>query len=318
MRSRLLNTIRDRRQILPILRLPTTIFPDQCFSLSVDPPGDERLYNVLSPEQLHEVWADHGGRVVTLAWGASIGVELRLLDDAAARDAPFPTPLGVSHAIGGQRLQLLELIGERSSAGSRLGLVTPLDDEDATADGAQLHNEAAVARKLLDSAPTPIELTPCTLDEELGLTVCDPRCHPLWLYQAQVPDGDAELSLWLARRKPTGRPLLSAPATCLPPAHRCGSAPTQCWKHRRAASWPYAQAARLSLTTALRSHLLACTDPLKRMRDCVDAMRLLADPRHARSPDFAKFTVVWDTAESGGCELAPPVATIDWAKHAHK
>ena len=41
------------------------------------------------------------------------------------------------------------------------------------------------------------------------------------------------------------------------------------------------------------------------MRDCVDAMRLLADPRHARSPDFAKFTVVWDTAESGGHLFVP-------------
>ena len=64
-------------------------------------------------------------------------------------------------------------------------------------------------------------------------------------------------------------------------------------------------------------HLLACTDPLKRMRDCVDAMRLLADPRQPQ-PTYAKFQVVWDTAESGGCELAPPVATIDWAKNAHK
>ena len=53
------------------------------------------------------------------------------------------------------------------------------------------------------------------------------------------------------------------------------------------------------------------------MRDCVDAMRLLADPRQPQ-PTYAKFQVVWDTAESGGCELAPPVATIDWAKNAHK
>ena len=63
--------------------------------------------------------------------------------------------------------------------------------------------------------------------------------------------------------------------------------------------------------------MLACTDPLKRMRDCVDAMRLLADPRRPQ-PTYAKFQIVWDTAESGGCELAPPVATIDWARNAHK
>ena len=34
-------------------------------------------------------------------------------------------------------------------------------------------------------------------------------------------------------------------------------------------------AARLPLTTQLRLHLLACTCPVKRTRDLVDAMRLL-------------------------------------------
>ena len=263
------------RHTLPILRLPTTLFPHQCFSLSLEPPEHERRYNVLTPQQLQEAWK-HGGRLAALAWGSSIGVELQLLDDTEARAAaPLPTPPGVAHAVGGRRLRLFELLDERSDSGSRIGVVAPLDDDGGTsaAEAAPLRAEADAARSLLHTAATPIELSPCTLDEELLLSVCDPRCHPLWRSQVAPPDDEAELSLWLA--------------------------------------------ARLSLTTALRSHLLGCTDPLKRMRDCVDAMSLLADPRQLQ-PTYAKFQVVWDTAESGGCELAPPVATIDWAKNAHK
>ena len=276
LQRRALSTLTDRRQILPILRLPTTLFPSQCFSIALDPPEHERRYNVLTPAQMHEAWSDHGGRFATLAWGMSVGVELKLLDDAAARDsdAPVPTPPGIAHAVGGRRLQLLQLLEERSASGCRLGLVEPLDDAADASEAARLRSKAEAARKLLGGgAATPIELSLCTLDEELRLGVCDPRAHPLWRSQAAPPRDDAALSLWLA--------------------------------------------ARLSLTTALRGHLLACTDPLKRMRDCVDAMRLLANPRQPKPP-FAKFQVVWDTAESGGCELEPPVPTIDWAKHDHK
>ena len=104
-----------------------------------------------------------------------------------------------------------------------------------------------------------------------------------------------------------------SPAVALavtPPRSR-GAAP------RDAAALSLWLAARLSLTTSLRLHLLALTDPLKRMRDCVDAMRLLAEPR-APARRYAKFQVVWDTAEAGGCELSPPVPTVDWARNAHK
>ena len=183
-------------------------------------------------------------------------------------------PPGVAHAVGGRRLQLLSLLDERTPSGGRLGLVAPLDDEPVATssqlshdDARRLRAEATAARDLLENSATPIELTPCTQDEELGLTVCDPRTHPLFRAQAAPPEDDAALSL----------------------------------------------------TTSLRAHLLALTDPLKRMRDVVDAMRMLADPRRTRDPDaFAKFVVVWDTAESGGCELEDPVPTIDWARNAHK
>jgi len=215
-----------RRLTLPILRLPTTLFPHQCFSLSLEPPEHERRYNVLTPPQLREAWSEHGGRLAALAWGSSVGVELQLLqlDDAEAPHVPLPTPPLVHHAVGGRRLRLLELLDERSGAGSRLGWLSPLEDEcidggASAAEAALLHAEADAARALLHSAATPLELSLCTLDEELLLSVCDPRCHPRWRSQQAPPEDPAALSLWLA--------------------------------------------ARLSLTTSLRSHLLACTDPLK-------------------------------------------------------
>ena len=76
----------DRRQILPVLRLPTPLFPAHPLSLAVghEPDADARYYNVLSPAALHETWEAHGGRLVALAWGATVGVELRLLEAEAA------------------------------------------------------------------------------------------------------------------------------------------------------------------------------------------------------------------------------------------
>ena len=77
-------------------------------------------------------------------------------------------------------------------------------------------------------------------------------------------------------------------------------------------------ACRLPLTTALRIHLLSCTCPTKRLRDLVDAMRLLADPAgeyvKVRGKRIrGKLRVVWETAEASGCELAPPRPVVDWA-----
>ena len=156
------------RQTLPILRLPTTLFPHQCFSLSLDPPEHERRFNVVTLLQLQEAWSEHGGRLAALAWGSSVGVELQLLDDAEARDAPLPTPPLVCHAVGGRRLRLFELLDERSNSGSRLGVVTPLEDDGdrtAASEAAPLRAEADAARALLRSAATPLELCLCTLDE---------------------------------------------------------------------------------------------------------------------------------------------------------
>jgi hypothetical protein len=160
------------RRTLPILRLPTTLFPHQCFSLSLESPEHERRYNVLTQQQLQEAWSEHGGRLAALAWGSSVGVELQLLQlgDSEAPDAPLPTPPLVHHAVGGRRLRLFELLDERSGSGSRLGVVSPLDDDDggvgaSAAEAAPLRAEADAARALLHSAATPLELSLCTLDE---------------------------------------------------------------------------------------------------------------------------------------------------------
>ena len=159
-----------RRLTLPILRLPTTLFPHQSFSLSLEPPEHERRYNVLTPPQLQEALSEHGGRLAALAWGSSVGVELQLLQLNDAEAPHLPTPPLVHHAVGGRRLRLLELLDERSGAGSRLGWLSPLDDEcidggASAAEAALLRAEADAARALLHSAATPLELSLCTLDE---------------------------------------------------------------------------------------------------------------------------------------------------------
>ena len=42
----------------------------------------------------------------------------------------------------------------------------------------------------------------CARAELGGGSVCDPRCHPMWLLQAEQPECSTELSLWLAARLP--------------------------------------------------------------------------------------------------------------------
>ena len=79
-------------------------------------------------------------------------------------------------------------------------------------------------------------------------------------------------------------------------------------------------AARLPLTSALRLHLLDCACPLKRMRDVVDAMQLIAgtsragDRYNARRGAMQKMVLEYDTAEASGCEIAPPRPIVAWAR----
>ena len=64
----------------------------------------------------------------------------------------------------------------------------------------------------------------------------------------------------------------------------------------------------LPLTTGLRTSLLGCTSALKRMRDIVDALRLLQEPERAGDRRLRKFNLLWMTAEASGCEVEPPRA----------
>ena len=71
-------------------------------------------------------------------------------------------------------------------------------------------------------------------------------------------------------------------------------------------------ACRLPLTMAFRLHLLRLTCPLKRMRDVVDSLRLLASPQSAEDRRFGKFQLLWQTAEASGCELEAPKCIVHW------
>ena len=51
------------RHTLPILRLPTTLFPHQCFSLSLEPPELERSYSsaiLEAAKRAHRRLSDQG------------------------------------------------------------------------------------------------------------------------------------------------------------------------------------------------------------------------------------------------------------------
>ena len=119
------------------------------------------------------------------------------------------------------RLRLFELLDERSGSGSRLGVVSPLDDDDggggggggaSAAEAAPLRAEADAARTLLHSAATPLELSLCTLDE------ARPALHPLTALASPLPP------LYISPR------LTTAPCSpCLPLTPPLTS---RCWMRR--------------------------------------------------------------------------------------
>ena len=314
---------------LPILRLPTALFPAHPFTFSVKPPTDRRAVGALTPEIAHEIQHAYGRRLAVLADGANVGVASDVLPPSA--DSPVPTPSNMAHMIGGERLQLLSVDGT-TAAGGRLGTFLAMSDDPVTTDDrrrarsnprralcpsspltptlsthrAGLKDEASAAIKLLRLGR--IDLTLCTLDEELELTTCDPRSHPLWASMGAAcppPEEDAAaLSLWLGSRLPLSTAVRRVPSA------------------RAAFPTPLKPASHLILhVTQVRVHLLGCTCPLKRLQDCVDAMRLLAEDGHGgsrydpvRDGRLPKFEIVYDTAEASGCELEPPREIVDWAR----
>lgn len=261
---------------LPILRMPTTIFPGHPISLAALEDDGERKpqRGSITPELVTEISAHHGGRVALVADGLDVGVVVEL-------EHSWADPGMHLHVVGGERVRLVETL-ERTPAGGRLASFESLEDEPLTADMQKaLDDEAVVARALLVSASviddggigalgggSEWELLLCHLDDELyeeheeaGLSCRpNPTAHPHWLAAAQLPaDDPVKLSFWLS--------------------------------------------CRLPMTTALRAHLLGLQSPLKRLRDVVDALRLLSEPSRVAGQRFAKFALVWQTAEASGCEL---------------
>jgi hypothetical protein len=277
---------RGIRRSLPILRLPTPVFPRQCVSLRIIPESDGMFECRPPPGSLSKGLADEiatsfAGQVALLGHGSRTGVLVDIGGAEARRSdslaGALPGPCSgwdggmAAHCIGGERVQLLET-GERTRAGGRLAAFEDLHDDQLTADMAvKLDEEAGVARALLDlrAERDSFELLLCTLDDEVGLEAELAVSHPKFLQCAVQPEDPHDLSFWCA--------------------------------------------ARLPLTTLLRQHLLHCSCPLKRMRDVVDVMRLLVDPSRDGRLSTRKFHVVYDTAEASGCELEPPKAIVDWA-----
>jgi len=268
------------RTELPLLQLPTAIFPSQCCSLRLTPDATMEDAAIAAPQHLVDMsWREFGGRLAAFCGTSGTGVELNLVplidpDRSEAcvssgasrksgtmwkrvRESDVPTPPGVVHAVGGSRLRLVRSSLPHSTVEARpgdswqLATVDVLDDETISEGRLErLRDEADRAVQLIAAGTEcgAFELVSSTLDDELGDLACDPRAHPLWAGQQMLPAEPAELSLWLA--------------------------------------------ARLPLTTALRVRLLACACPLQRMRDVVDAMRLLLDPLSGRFHDRLRVHVV--------------------------
>ena len=59
--------------------------------------------------------------------------------------------------------------------------------------------------------------------------------------------------------------------------------------------------ARLPLTTSLRVSVLSTLCPLRRMQDCVDALRLLLDPHRPNRTQSHRFKLIVDSPATDNC-----------------
>lgn len=258
---------------LPVLRLPTTIFPHHPLSLPVlsPPPHARPLAGALRPAFADEC---NGTEIALLADGATTGVVARIPDtDTPAADGML------LHVLGGRRITLLETL-HRSPAGGRFARFAPLDDAplDSATEERALVDEGAVLHALLDShrnafvQPDDFELLLCTLDEELTILPADadPTSHPLWLSASKTPDDPLALGWWLAARLPLTTSLRLHLLSCTCPLKRTRD-----------------------LVDAMR---------------LLQQPAVTYAATKAR-----KFAITWQTAEASGCELAPPRPVVDWA-----
>jgi len=222
------------------------------------------------------------GSITPAVAGAISGGRVALFSDGARSGVVCDVLTvggGLAHVVGSaQRVALLEPL-QRTSEGARLARFAALED-DAVEDARSLEGEHASARALLEA-------------------------------HVRTPAPDWDLLLCTLDEELTVLPPGADPASH-PRWVECAAVPED------AVGLTWWLASRLPLATALRHHLLECGCPLKRLRDTVDAMRLLANPaaeyarlRHCGSG--AKLRLVWNTAEASGCELEPPTPVVDWA-----
>jgi hypothetical protein len=276
---------------LPVLRLPAMVFPGQCVSVPIvestahyRPP-----HGSMTPSLVDEVAQAHGGKMALLADGLDVGciVDVR---GAHGSDRELPSTLSgvrtaaegdVLHMLGGERVQLLET-RERTASGGRLASLECVEDEELyTHELRFLQDEAVAAQALL---------------AELGcLSGGRGGSGENWSLELCTLDEEVMGEL-ICRADPTAHPLFLD----------CAAVPEE------ATALAHWLACRLPLTTAFRLHLLRLTCPLKRMRDVVDALRLLSSPQNADERRFGKFQLLWQTAEASGCEVEAPKCVIHW------
>jgi hypothetical protein len=188
----------------PLVRLPAVIFPGQAVSFTRrGSAATAAMPFELPSELLAMAWRESEGRITVFGPGARIGTELHIIYDDVL-DAVIPTPPGVVHAVGGDRVRLSRTVGRRD-LDHPLCEVEALDDEMLSeARQERLEDEAAAARDLLAIGVErgDVLLESSADDDEFATPVCDPRCHPMWPLQSEMPDDAAELSLWLGARLP--------------------------------------------------------------------------------------------------------------------
>lgn len=266
-----------QKVIRPLIRLPAIIFPGQAISFRIcdavtlnarQMHGGENSFSI-ARETISAAWRTHDGRITAFGPGARIGCELHVMYDDVL-DALVPSPPDISHAYGGERVRLIRTICRQSNdplttrhdnpLPHALCEVAPLEDEELSPVRLErLEDEKERALELIERGVKQrhFSLEPSHHDEELGgANVCDVRCHPMHLLQAEKPDDAHALSLWLA--------------------------------------------ARLPLSTTLRTSLLATLCPLRRLQDAVDAMRLLCDPERMHRHGH-RYRVVAMHPATDGC-----------------
>lgn len=242
---------------LPVLRLPTVVFPGIPISIAIveaDAGAERPLRGVLTGAAADEISEQHGGQLALLGDGCHVGTIIDVLPSGPERGfwrhqrwgnsttlvetTSYTSRKGMAvHAMCGDRVALLET-AEKSACGVRMAKFGLLRDEEIAVDQQRLlEHEASEAHALLPILRQKYELQLCTLEEQAAMPCVELlRMHPFIGRSAKPPVDAASLSFWCA-------------------------------------AW-------LPLPREARCHLLALQCPHKRMRDVVDAMRLLVASSH--------------------------------------